>query len=136
MYFLEADRENVFRFDSDDLALLESDGNTSRSRSFPTFANVGNGGSAGTRYMLIQESQPVQVCRLLHPRTVVGKLSSSKLLRRWETHSMVLGPDILSSATVSFYVCLLKKLCLKTWLAYIFVGPLIIDTNGICLEHS
>lgn len=56
--------------------------------------------SSGAKYKLVKEGQ-IQVCRLNHPRTLLGKLTSSKLLRRWETHTLILGSDEICSKTVS-----------------------------------
>uniref|UniRef100_A0A914W6B5 C-Maf-inducing protein n=1 Tax=Plectus sambesii TaxID=2011161 RepID=A0A914W6B5_9BILA len=91
----------VFRFDFESTDLETATGGASRSRSFPTFVAANAGVPAGARYMLVKDSPPVQICRLVHPRTVVGKLSSSKLLRRWETHCLVLNSETLASTTTN-----------------------------------
>uniref|UniRef100_A0A915I2Y2 C-Maf-inducing protein PH domain-containing protein n=1 Tax=Romanomermis culicivorax TaxID=13658 RepID=A0A915I2Y2_ROMCU len=51
-----------------------------------------------TKFKFVNEGQ-IQICRLNHARTVLGKLSSSKLLRRWETHFLILGDDEIKSKT-------------------------------------
>lgn len=52
----------------------------------------------GRRHFLLREGT-VAVCRLHHPHTLIGKLGSSKLLRRWETHSLRLSAAAIASAT-------------------------------------
>lgn len=68
---------------------------TSKSISCPTISNPSN----GTKLKFVREGQ-IQICKLNHPRTVLGKLTSSKLLRRWENHFLVLDDDEISSKTV------------------------------------
>lgn len=43
----------------------------------------------------------VQVCYLNHKRTVLNKVLTSKFLRKWETHHIILGDDSICSKTVS-----------------------------------
>lgn len=78
----------------------------SKSSSFATAfdacykASTSTMASTGAKYKLVKEGQ-IQVCRLNHPRTLLGKLTSSKLLRRWETHTLILEADEIRSKTVS-----------------------------------
>lgn len=53
----------------------------------------------GPKFKLTHEGD-VQLCRLNHSRTVISKILSSKFLRRWETHRVVLGTSEMSSKTV------------------------------------
>lgn len=55
---------------------------------------------AGPRYKLLNEGD-IQVCRLNHTRTVISKIMSSKWLRRWESHHLVLGESEIYSISVS-----------------------------------
>lgn len=55
------------------------------------------------RFQLIHEGD-LQVCLLNHTRTIVSKVLSSKFLRRWESHHVVLGDTHLSSRTVSMTI--------------------------------
>lgn len=75
----------------------------------------------GAKFKFVQEGQ-IQMCRLNHSRTVLGKLSSSKLLRRWETHLVVLGDDEITAKTTSGSIELSVKYalmedvhCLPQW---------------------
>uniref|UniRef100_L7LZ42 C-Maf-inducing protein PH domain-containing protein n=1 Tax=Rhipicephalus pulchellus TaxID=72859 RepID=L7LZ42_RHIPC len=52
----------------------------------------------GPKFKLTHEGD-VQLCRLNHSRTVISKILSSKFLRRWETHRVVLGTSEMSSKT-------------------------------------
>lgn len=93
-----------------DSSCAGTSGACNKSASYPTaFAAGGlfgqelgaNTWNSGAKYKLVKEGQ-IQVCRLNHPRTVLGKLTSSKLLRRWETHTLILESDEIKSKTVSF----------------------------------
>lgn len=55
----------------------------------------------GPKFKLTHEGD-LQLCRLNHSRTVISKILSSKFLRRWETHKIVLGTSEMSSKTVCF----------------------------------
>lgn len=68
---------------------------TSKSASCPSLRNA-----PGLKYKLVREGQ-MQVCRLQHPRSVFGKIAHSKLLRRWEWHTLVLDREEISSRSVS-----------------------------------
>ncbi len=57
-----------------------------------------NGVSA--KFKLIHEGD-VQVCRLNHSSTLLSKILSSKFLRKWESHHVVLADYHLYSTTVS-----------------------------------
>ncbi|XP_042894636.1 C-Maf-inducing protein [Parasteatoda tepidariorum] len=50
----------------------------------------------GPRFKLIYEGQ-VHLCRLNHTRTVISKLLSSRFLRRWETHHLILEDSYMTS---------------------------------------
>lgn len=52
----------------------------------------------GPKFKLTHEGD-VQLCRLNHSRTVISKILSSKFLRRWETHKVLLGTSEMSSKT-------------------------------------
>lgn len=93
-----------------DSSCAGSSGACNKSASYPTAFGAGgrfgtdvgaNSWNSGAKYKLVKEGQ-IQVCRLNHPRTVLGKLTSSKLLRRWETHTLILDADEITSKTVSF----------------------------------
>ncbi|XP_070575082.1 C-Maf-inducing protein-like isoform X2 [Ptychodera flava] len=51
------------------------------------------------KYKLIHEGD-IQVCHLNHARTVISKILSSKFLRRWEPHHLVLADSTIYSTTV------------------------------------
>ncbi|KAH7978569.1 hypothetical protein HPB49_005934 [Dermacentor silvarum] len=57
----------------------------------------------GPKFKLTHEGD-VQLCRLNHSRTVISKILSSKFLRRWETHRVVLGTSEMSSKTPSGFM--------------------------------
>jgi hypothetical protein len=57
-----------------------------------------NGVSA--KFKLMHEGD-IQVCRLNHSRTLLSKILSSKFLRKWESHHVVLAEYHLFSTTVS-----------------------------------
>ncbi|XP_064466957.1 C-Maf-inducing protein-like isoform X2 [Ornithodoros turicata] len=57
----------------------------------------------GTKFQLIHEGD-IQLCRLNHNRTVISKILSSKFLRRWETHRIVLGASEMSSTTTGGFM--------------------------------
>lgn len=57
----------------------------------------------GPRIKLIHEGL-VQVCRLNHTRTVISKLLSSRFLRRWEGHHVILEDSYITSRNVSMVV--------------------------------
>ncbi|XP_050397029.1 C-Maf-inducing protein isoform X1 [Patella vulgata] len=54
--------------------------------------------TAGPKCKLINEGD-IQVCRLNHTRTIVSKIMNSKYLRRWESHHIVLGHNVIRSQT-------------------------------------
>ncbi|XP_035680577.1 C-Maf-inducing protein-like isoform X1 [Branchiostoma floridae] len=54
--------------------------------------------AAGTRYALLHEGD-VQICWLHHTRTLVSKILSSKYLRRWEQHHVILDQGEIRSAS-------------------------------------
>lgn len=89
-------RESVFcdPFSGQNLSSSSSN-STTKSVSCPSINNPPN----GTKLKFIREGQ-IQICRLNHPRTVLGKLTSSKLLRRWESHFLVLDDEEITSKTV------------------------------------
>lgn len=57
----------------------------------------------GTKFQLMHEGD-IQLCRLHHSRTVISKILSSKFLRRWESHKVVLGTSEMSSKTPSGFM--------------------------------
>ncbi|KYN38321.1 C-Maf-inducing protein [Trachymyrmex septentrionalis] len=60
-------------------------------------------GPAGPRFKPLEEGD-IQVCYLNHTRTLVKKILSSKLLRRWETHHLYLNDACLSSKTLTGFL--------------------------------
>uniref|UniRef100_A0A8C4RC17 C-Maf inducing protein n=1 Tax=Eptatretus burgeri TaxID=7764 RepID=A0A8C4RC17_EPTBU len=60
-------------------------------------------GHPGVRYKLLHEGD-LQLCLLRHPRSVLSKLLSSKLLRRWEPHRLVLTDSCICSGTPTGYM--------------------------------
>lgn len=114
----------VFRFDN--LIPMSSPVSRSRSSYFSTNATNADGSgvsiydgtskfavpasiagkpSASARFVLITESaSPISLCKLEHARSVVGKLTTSKLLRRWESHSLIIARDRLRSTTVGHFL--------------------------------
>ncbi|PRD24075.1 UNVERIFIED_CONTAM: cmip [Trichonephila clavipes] len=50
----------------------------------------------GPRFKLVYEGL-VHVCRLNHTRTVISKLLSSRFLRRWEGHHVILDDTFITS---------------------------------------
>lgn len=58
-----------------------------KSASFPSLGSV-----PCLKYKLLKEGQ-VQVCRVQHSRNVFSKIASSKFMRRWETHQLMLERD-------------------------------------------
>ncbi|GBL84999.1 hypothetical protein AVEN_42245-1 [Araneus ventricosus] len=54
----------------------------------------------GPRFKLVYEGL-VHVCRLNHTRTVISKLLSSRFLRRWEGHHVILDDNFITSRNVS-----------------------------------
>ena len=54
----------------------------------------------GPKFKLLTTDQ-IQVCRLNHTRTIISKIMNSKYLRRWETHTISLGEEMIESTTVS-----------------------------------
>jgi hypothetical protein len=80
----------------------DSDYSNARSRSLPSFSAPASPSASSARFMLLKEWTGVHMCRVPHERSVVAKLSNScKLLRRWETHTLLLGIDTITSTTVS-----------------------------------
>ncbi|KAJ8281224.1 hypothetical protein GJAV_G00065000 [Gymnothorax javanicus] len=59
--------------------------------------------SSGMRYKLLQEGD-IQVCVVKHNRTLLNKILTSKLLRRWEPHHLTLTDSCLASATPTGYM--------------------------------
>ncbi|KAK8775433.1 hypothetical protein V5799_031222, partial [Amblyomma americanum] len=57
----------------------------------------------GPKFKLTHEGD-VQLCRLNHSRTVISKILSSKFLRRWETHKVLLGTSEMSSKMPSGFM--------------------------------
>lgn len=53
------------------------------------------------RFLRLIGEGDVQLCRMGHSGTVIGKILSSKFLRRWETHHLYLNDAQISSKTVS-----------------------------------
>ena len=60
---------------------------------------------SGAKYKLIHEGD-ISVCRLNHARTLISKILSSKYLRRWETHRLILGPKQMYSKQVGHVLML------------------------------
>lgn len=56
----------------------------------------------GPRFKLVHEGL-VHVCRLNHTRTVISKLLSSRFLRRWEGHYVILEDSYITSRNVSYF---------------------------------
>jgi hypothetical protein len=54
---------------------------------------------SGAKYKLIHDGE-VTICRLNHARTLISKILSSKYLRRWETHRLVLSDNRIYSKQV------------------------------------
>ena len=54
----------------------------------------------GAKFKLVHEGD-IQVCRLNHSSTLLSKILSSKFLRKWESHRVVLADYHLYSTTVS-----------------------------------
>ncbi|XP_076321319.1 C-Maf-inducing protein-like isoform X3 [Tachypleus tridentatus] len=52
----------------------------------------------GPRFKLLHEGE-FHVCRLNHTRTVISKILSSKFLRRWENHRLILSDNEIRSKT-------------------------------------
>lgn len=81
---------------------------------------------SGPKFKLIHEGD-IQVCRLNHSRTVINKILSSKFLRRWENHHLLLTKTQINSKTVSsfdFFPCEVYS-----YLSYL---PLYIHICHIC----
>ena len=55
------------------------------------------------RFKLLTEGD-VHVCKLAHSRNVISKILSSKLLRRWKAHRLVLADTEIYSTTVNNYL--------------------------------
>lgn len=56
--------------------------------------------NGGAKFKLIHEGD-IQVCRLNHSSTLLSKILSSKFLRKWESHHVMLGDFQVHSTTVS-----------------------------------
>ena len=56
--------------------------------------------TAGHKFPLLHDGEII-VCRLNHQRTLLNKILGSKMLRRWETHRIVLSDSQIYSSTVS-----------------------------------
>ena len=56
-----------------------------------------------SKFSLIHEAE-VNVCRLFHTKTLFQKIISSKHMRRWEAHKIILDDNCLRSKTVSVYI--------------------------------
>eukprot|EP00795_Rhopilema_esculentum_P001280 gene1280-15665_t len=54
--------------------------------------------TSGPKFPFLHEGE-ISVCRLNHQRTLLSKLLGSKLLRRWETHRIVLSDSQIYSTT-------------------------------------
>ena len=52
------------------------------------------------RLLKLLSEGDIQLCRVTHSATVIGKILSSKFLRRWETHHLYLNDAQISSKTV------------------------------------
>jgi hypothetical protein len=52
------------------------------------------------RFLKLLSEGDIQLCRVTHSGTVIGKILSSKFLRRWETHHLYLNDAQISSKTV------------------------------------
>ena len=65
----------------------------------PTLHRTLSNGST-TRYPLITEGD-VLLCRIIHHRSLLQKIIYSSMLRRWETHKIVLSDNHLHSYSVS-----------------------------------
>lgn len=52
------------------------------------------------RFLKLLSEGDIQLCRITHSGTVIGKILSSKFLRRWETHHLYLNDAQISSKTV------------------------------------
>lgn len=59
----------------------------------------------GPKFKLTHEGD-LQLCRLNHSRTVISKILSSKFLRRWEAHKILLGTAEMASKTVRYASCM------------------------------
>uniref|UniRef100_A0A8V5GSQ6 C-Maf-inducing protein PH domain-containing protein n=1 Tax=Melopsittacus undulatus TaxID=13146 RepID=A0A8V5GSQ6_MELUD len=57
----------------------------------------------GMRYKLLQEGD-IQVCVIRYPRTFLSKILTSKFLRRWEPHHLILADNSVTSATPTGYM--------------------------------
>ncbi|CAN8001156.1 C-Maf-inducing protein [Ixodes scapularis] len=57
----------------------------------------------GPKFKLTHEGD-LQLCRLNHSRTVISKILSSKFLRRWEAHKILLGTAEMASKTPSGFM--------------------------------
>lgn len=60
---------------------------------------------AKRRFLRLIAEGDVQLCKLNHSGTVIGKILSSKFLRRWETHHLFLNDAQISSKTVFHSFC-------------------------------
>ncbi len=63
-------------------------------------ARAGPVASGGPKFPLLREGD-ILVCRLNHQRTFISKVLGSRILRRWETHRLVLSDTQIYSTTVS-----------------------------------
>ncbi|EEC07816.1 hypothetical protein IscW_ISCW006406 [Ixodes scapularis] len=76
----------------------------------------------GPKFKLTHEGD-LQLCRLNHSRTVISKILSSKFLRRWEAHKILLGTAEMASKTF-------MKFSKKLFTAFIFLLLFIEDSIG------
>lgn len=80
----------------------------------------------GPRFKLLHEGL-VHVCRLNHTRTVISKLLSSRFLRRWEGHYIILEDSYITSRNVSIrYMLLSVNLSFCLWCSMRLWGPCVI----------
>ncbi|EFX67109.1 hypothetical protein DAPPUDRAFT_64161 [Daphnia pulex] len=56
------------------------------------------------RFLKLLSEGDIQLCRVTHSGTVIGKILSSKFLRRWETHHLYLNDAQISSKTPSGFM--------------------------------
>ncbi|XP_057377088.1 C-Maf-inducing protein-like [Daphnia carinata] len=56
------------------------------------------------RFLKLLSEGDIQLCRVTHSGTVLGKILSSKFLRRWETHHLYLNDAQISSKTPSGFM--------------------------------
>lgn len=62
------------------------------------------------RFLKLLSEGDIQLCRVTHSGTVIGKILSSKFLRRWETHHLYLNDAQISSKTVRPFLFFFENL--------------------------